>query len=147
MYQRSYLIFSFAVLILCLSFLSSCEPPPLPEAHFVIPNNYKGSFILVVDPMNGTEIEPDKGGIYNYVIPKEAVLKIQNAPPPFNGVKLFAEYEDGTKIPAAYSINMFPKETLALFGPSEVPGPTGMQYVFVVTTTGEMKQSINYKEK
>jgi hypothetical protein len=125
---------------------SSCMEEKIPEVHFVIPDDYRGSFTLEVDSEHGMEVVPEHDK-YNFIIPKESVLKVKGDLPLFHRVKITASYENGTKIPTAYSFNMFSDDTLAVIGPYEGEQSDGTKFTFVIATIGEVKKTFGYKKK
>ena len=101
---------------LCLGCLS-CDEMPL-RINFVLPNEFRGIFRIIVDGSKGEEVAL-KDEAYTYEILKDRVLVIKDDTPFRRYYRIHARYENGDGIPLAYTKNMFPAGTLIIYGPYE----------------------------
>lgn len=136
-HARHYVCLLFALL------MSSCMMEErLPEVHFVVPAGFRGKFNLVVDSSKGEEASVDHAKT-TYKLSGDTTY-IASEPPSFQKVKITAEFDDGTKLPMAYSLNMYPNETVVLFGPYHDESDAS-RYTFMVTTVQDMKERLGKK--
>jgi len=85
------------VLLGFLVCLNACERTGEP-VYFVVPNNYRGAFKLVVDEKDGI-IMAAQDGRFTCVIPQSGVLKVKTNKPLLVWHRISASYADGTSIP------------------------------------------------
>ena len=86
-----------------------------PEIHFILPNGYVGGFRIVLDELQGTDVQL-KAGRYTYRIPERGELRVKTFEPFMTWHKVTAEYTDGKEIPSDDS-NVKPEVIALRSGP------------------------------
>ncbi len=106
--------------------------------YLIIPNDLRGIFTIVLDPENGDKIFPFSDGRYEFKIPADTPLHIQNDKPFLGYHRVYAQYENGKEIPHANTPNMFPAGTIALYGPYIEEEGSERTYWFYIGTETEI---------
>ncbi len=93
---KGVLIIPFVALILGLC--AGCDLFA-PEIHFILPNGYIGGFRIVLDELQGTDVQL-RSGRYTYRIPERGELRVKTFQPFITWHKVTAEYTNGKEIPS-----------------------------------------------
>lgn len=129
-----------------LLIFSSCQQEKPNITTLTVPQNYRGIFRIIIDPTMD-ELQK-KQGKYAFTLPKNGILYLKNDYP-FKGYhRLEVQYADGTQVPVAYTPNMFPPNTIAVFGPYLITNDSGQkEMLFVITTQKEILKYSPVKPK
>ena len=85
------------VLLVFVVCLNACERTGEP-VHFIVPNNYRGAFKLVLDEKDGITVAA-RNGRFTYVIPQSGDLKVKAVKPLLVWHTFSATHANGTSIP------------------------------------------------
>ena len=80
-----------------VSVVISCDKTDAP-VHFVVPNGYRGMFVVYPGQKDGTEISL-KEGQYTYIVPDDGIIRVRGEGPFATRQEMSASYSDGTPLP------------------------------------------------
>lgn len=117
-----------------------------PTVEFVLPNDYRGIFRIVLDEPHGLTIK-EQALKYTYIIPRSGILRVNTFKPFQRWHKGFARYQNGTEIPmdpkpgsTEYDI---PPDIIGCRGGSESQNGDGPRVInYVVGTQREADQAM-----
>ena len=123
--------------------LSSCGVPVYPTMELVIPDNFKGPFVIVVDP-DGEDI--GSGHRVRAELPRCGVLRIRSNEALKSMREWRVERENGERVPSEYEIDelMEPRRIAYFSGGSNsrtsVGEPEGFRSEHFIGTAGEFQR-------
>src|SRR5713226_752149 len=79
---------------------SSCGSQRCDHIHYVLPNGYRGAFLIYNEREDGIELRPNKGQI-TCVIPNTGVLRVKGKGPFYEWHSTTASFANGVPIPIA----------------------------------------------
>jgi hypothetical protein len=126
---------SIATAVISVSLPLGCSRRS-PNLHYVIPNDFRGAFIIYTRRPDGVVLPRSvSGGVETFTcsIPTNGILFVEGDRPFYGGYQLSASFADGRSIPIASNGDELPAGTVALWGGGSRTG--GMLYDFVGTTT------------
>ena len=136
--QFSIYLIPFAFLAAMLG-VGGCQRKS-PSIHFVLPNGYRGAFLIRSDQADGSELQ-EKAGRYTFIIPESGTLKIQGAGPFYDWHSVSASFVGGEVISVPNEPERLKPDQLALWTDDSAPG--GVIYFFV----GTRDEHESYRQK
>jgi hypothetical protein len=109
------------------------------KIRFVVPERFRGIFILVVNPE--AEETPVVDGSPVYRIPKEGVLQVRNAAPFLDWYSKEASYDNGEPLPAGFGgpVEPYDDKELKLY---TVSADSMGRFYFLVGTEEDLAEVI-----